>query len=73
MNSLNKIREDIKTIEGKKVLIKEHDGRRKDKLVEGVVLNCYKSIFIIEDTKQKRQLCYTYGDVLTNKVIINAN
>jgi len=73
MNSLSKIREDLKTIQGKKVMIKECGGRKKDKLVEGVVLNCYKSIFIIEDTEQNRQFCYTYGDVLTNKVIINAN
>ena len=47
---------------GKKVKVKVHGIRNKNELIQGIISECYKNVFIITTDKFKR--CFTYKDLL---------
>jgi len=69
-NTLDRIREDLTELIGRKVQIRANKGRRQVMEAEGVIEGIYPNIFVIklsEDHALSR-LTYSYADVLTETV-----
>lgn len=73
-NSLDKIKEEVKSFVGHRVSVKANRGRRKDIEKEGVLEKTHKNVFIvrIKDHNQIRRLSYTYSDLLTDNVVVES-
>lgn len=70
---LVKARNDVEKHIGSKVRVRYNNGKRKQRVKNGVIINAYNSIFLInvqvnEDTTTKAT--YTYKDLLTENVTI---
>ncbi|MFN2341431.1 MAG: Veg family protein [Halanaerobium sp.] len=73
-NSLDKIKDEVKSFVGHRVSVKANRGRRKDIEKEGVLEKTHKNVFIvrIKDHNQIRRLSYTYSDLLTDNVVVES-
>jgi|AntDeeMinimDraft_5_1070356.scaffolds.fasta_scaffold123876_1 uncharacterized protein Veg len=73
-NSLDKIKDEVKSFVGHRVSVRANRGRRKDIEKEGVLEKTYKNVFIvrIKDHNQIRRLSYTYSDLLTDNVVVES-
>lgn len=70
---LAKARNDVEKHIGSKVRIKYNNGKRKQRIKDGVIISAYKSIFLINlqmDDDTVTKATYTYTDLLTKNVII---
>ena len=73
-NSLDKIKDEVRSFVGHRVSVRANRGRRKDIEKEGVLEKTYKNVFIvrIKDHNQIRRLSYTYSDLLTDNVVVES-
>ena len=73
-NSLDKIKDEVKSFVGHRVSVRANRGRRKDIEKEGVLEKTHKNVFIvrIKDHNQIRRLSYTYSDLLTDNVVVES-
>lgn len=71
---MKKIKEDIKAHEGQIVELTLENGRKRENLKQGRLIEVYQSLFIIEFTDevtgQTSVESYTYSDILTEKTLI---
>ncbi|KPU27475.1 Veg protein [Caloranaerobacter sp. TR13] len=70
-NSLDKIRENVKSYVGEKVRLKANKGRKKTTIREGVLESVYPSIFVVKidgGYNTVRRVSYSYSDILTETV-----
>jgi uncharacterized protein Veg len=71
MNSVNKIRKDLKECIGKTVILKANKGRKRTTIREGILESAYPSLFVVKisnEYESTRRVSYTYSDVLTSTV-----
>ncbi len=73
-DELKAIRKNIQDIKGQDINLKAIYGRRGKLVTTGVVDGVYPDIFTIKVNADgyDRKYCYTYSEVLTNNVQINA-
>ena len=68
---LSRIKQDMESHIGEKVVLKANSGRKKVLVNNGVLEKTYASIFVIRlDSDTQRTVTYSYSDVLTNTVQI---
>ncbi len=64
---------DVEKYLGSKVKIRSNNGRKKMLTTEGILIDAYPSVFLVQHTNEKnmqRNLSYSYKDLLTNNVQI---
>ena len=66
--TIEKIKNEIKKLIGKKVLIKVNIGRNKYEYIEGIVLNVYPFLFTIKSNEEIRS--FSYADVITKNIVL---
>ncbi len=71
-NDLETLRQKLETLEGKKVIVRENEGRKK-RTYKGTLFKTYPNMFLILADKTNEKNCYRYVDILTNKVQLNLN
>lgn len=64
---IDKIKEEISSMLGKKILAKVSIGRNKYEYIEGVILNMYPFLFTIKTDNETKS--FSYSDVLTKNII----
>lgn len=64
---IEKIKEEINNMIGKKVLAKVDIGRNKYVYIEGVIQNTYPFLFTIKTDNEIKS--FSYSDVLTKNII----
>ena len=64
---IDKIKEEINSMIGKKVLAKVDIGRNKYEYIEGTLLNTYPFLFTIKTDNEIKS--FSYSDVLTKNII----
>lgn len=64
---IEKIKEEIYNMIGKKVLAKVDIGRNKYEYIEGTILNAYPFLFTIKTSNDIKS--FSYSDVLTKNII----
>lgn len=64
---IDKIKEEITSILGKKVLAKVNIGRNKYEYLEGIILNTYPFLFTIKTNNEIKS--FSYSDVLTKNIV----
>ena len=70
-NSLIKIRKDIESCIGKRVILKANKGRKKIMVREGILESAYPNLFVVRisnEYESERKVSYTYTDILTGTV-----
>lgn len=71
-DTLVKIKKEVESNIGERVLLKANRGRKKSYIKEGVIEDTYPSLFTVvvvdSDTKSVQRLSYTYSDVVTSNV-----
>lgn len=69
-NALDRIKEDLTGLVGKKVKIRANKGRRQVMEAEGVIEGIYPNIFVIKlsENHALSRVTYSYTDVLTETV-----
>lgn len=69
-HELNAIRQGIRKIRGKRVILNATGGRKKSLNVQGILDGAYPDIFtvVVEEEGFSRRLCYTYAEVLSGNV-----
>lgn len=68
---LDKIKEDITNMVGKKVLAKVDVGRNKYEYIEGILLNAYPFLFTIKTDNEIKS--FSYSDVLIKNIILKVD
>ena len=70
---MKQIKQDIKDHEGKIVELTLENGRKREKNKQGRIVEVYQSLFIVEyeDPNNTFVECYTYSDILTEKILIH--
>lgn len=69
MKTIYQAKEFIRSNYGKKVIIKVLGLRNKTDIIEGVISECYKHIFILNTQYGKKS--FTYTDVLVGNIRIS--
>ncbi len=64
---IDKIKEEITSMLGKKVLAKVNIGRNKYEYLEGIILNTYPFLFTIKTNNEIKS--FSYSDVLTKNIV----
>lgn len=68
---LEKIKEEIASMLGKKVLAKIDIGRNKYEYIEGILLNVYPFLFTIKTDNEIKS--FSYSDVLIKNIILKVD
>ncbi|MFY9525792.1 MAG: Veg family protein [Limnochordia bacterium] len=70
--TIEDIRQQLESNVGKKVFIRANKGRRRFLETEGVLVETYPKLFVVnlDQTNAVRRRSYTYADVLTQNVQI---
>ncbi|MFY9493774.1 MAG: Veg family protein [Limnochordia bacterium] len=70
--TIEDIRQQLESNIGKKVFIRANKGRRRYLETEGVLVETYPKLFVVnlDQTNAVRRRSYTYADVLTQNVQI---
>ena len=68
---IEKIKEEITSMLGKKVLAKIDVGRNKYEYIEGILLNAYPFLFTIKTDNEIKS--FSYSDVLIKNIILKVN
>lgn len=73
--TIEDIRQQLESNVGKKVFIRANKGRRRYLETEGVLVETYPKLFVVnlDQTNAVRRRSYTYADVLTDTVQITIN
>ena len=66
--TIQKIRDEVSSMAGKKVLAKIDIGRNKYEYIEGFILGIYPFLFTIKTNNEIKS--YSYSDVLTKNIIL---
>ena len=66
---IEKIKQDLKQYENKKIKFKYKGSRNQVEIFEGTIIKCYKSLFLIKGDSFSKT--FTYSDVLTKVLEIN--
>ena len=66
--TIQKIKSELLSIEGKKVLAKINIGRNKYEYVEGVINGIYPFLFTIKTKTGTKS--FSYSDILTKNIIL---
>ncbi|MGI6161407.1 MAG: Veg family protein [Christensenellales bacterium] len=69
--NLEAIRDKLRIMEGKPVILKE-TGRRRSTVKNGTISDVYGSVFtvIVTGMEEGGKLCFTYSDLLTKSVVL---
>ncbi len=70
---LVKAKNDIEKYLGRKVRVRFKNGKRKQKIKDGILISAYKSVFLVDmlvDEDTYTSTSYTYNDILTKNVVI---
>jgi uncharacterized protein Veg len=70
-NTCQKIKQDLDSFVGKKVMLRANRGRKKIVEEVGILETTYPNIFVVkidEGANRVRRVSYTYADVLTKTV-----
>ncbi len=70
-SSINEVKKNIEGCVGQKVLLRGSLGRNKSFEKEGTLVNTYPNIFVVRMDDSKRNVTYSYTDVLTKTVELN--
>ena len=70
-NDINEVKKNIEGCVGQKVLLRGSLGRNKLFEKEGTLVNTYPNIFVVKMDDSKRNVTYSYTDVLTKTVELN--
>ncbi len=70
---MKQIKEEIKAHEGMEVDLTLENGRKREKIKRGRIIEVYQSLFIVEfeDPNNTYIESYTYSDILTEKTLIH--
>ncbi len=69
--TLMKIRENVESCIGQKVLLQTNKGKRKAKTSEGILSEVYNNVFIVKvdnGSTKSRKMSFSYSDILTETV-----
>lgn len=69
--NINEVKKNIEGCVGQKVLLRGSLGRNKSFEKEGTLVNTYPNIFVVKMDDSKRNVTYSYTDVLTKTVELN--
>ncbi len=69
MKTIYQAKEFIKSNYGRRVLIKVKGIRNKTELIEGIICECYRHVFIV--TTKFGNKSFTYTDVLIGTIKVN--
>lgn len=72
-SNINEVKKNIEGCVGQKVLLRGSLGRNKSFEKEGTLVNTYPNIFVVKMDDSKRNVTYSYTDVLTKTVELNIN
>ncbi len=61
---IEKVRNEIKELLGKRVVIKINLGRNKEDIYEGIIKNIYHNVFLVNNR------CFSYIDIITKDIIV---
>lgn len=70
-SNINEVKKNIEGCVGQKVLLRGSLGRNKSFEKEGTLVNTYPNIFVVKMDDSKRNVTYSYTDVLTKTVELN--
>ena len=70
-SNINEVKKNIEGCVGQKVLLRGSLGRNKSFEKEGTLVNTYPNIFVVRMDDSKRNVTYSYTDVLTKTVELN--
>lgn len=72
MVTIEQVKKQLEAIKGAEVHVKVNRGRRKTGTFDAIIGNIYSNIFTMQITQPTGAsvVSYSYGDVLTNNVII---
>lgn len=70
-SNINEVKRNIEGCVGQKVLLRGSLGRNKSFEKEGTLVNTYPNIFVVRMDDSKRNITYSYTDVLTKTVELN--
>ncbi|HHT41812.1 MAG TPA: ABC transporter permease [Firmicutes bacterium] len=73
--TIEEIKQHLESNLGKKVFIRANKGRRRYLESEGILVETYPKLFVVDldQTNAVRRRSYTYADVLTDTVQITIN
>ncbi len=73
--TIEDIKHDLESNLGKKVFIRANKGRRRFLETEGILVETYPRLFVVnlDKTNAVRRRSYTYADILTENVEITIN
>lgn len=66
MRTIYQARDFIRSLYGKEIIIKVMGIRNKTDLLQGIISECYKNVFILNTDKGKKS--FTYTDVLVGNI-----
>lgn len=66
---IDKIKKEISDLKGKNIRFRYNGSRNQIEVFEGVIVNCYKSLFVIKVDKINKS--FTYSDVLIGVLDVN--
>lgn len=69
MKTIYEARDLINVNKGNKVTIKVSGIRNKSEMLDGVITECYRNVFIVDTGFNKRS--FTYTDVLIGNILVN--
>jgi len=67
-NDISKLKQDIDTQVGQKIIIKGSLGRNRLFEKQGTIESTYPNIFVVKYEEDNRKVTYSYTDVLTKSV-----
>ncbi len=67
-DALNRIKEELTRLVGKKIVLKSHRNRKKEVTTEGIVESIYPFFFVISVDNRHRKVSFSYVDLLTKSV-----
>ena len=72
-SNIYEVKKNIEGCVGQKVLLRGSLGRNKSFEKEGTLVNTYPNIFVVRMDDSKRNVTYSYTDVLTKTVELNSD
>ena len=68
--TIDAIRKEVDVLKGRQVFLKTLGGRQKKQVISGILTKTYPQIFIITTCEDgtKRNLSYSYSEILTNHI-----
>lgn len=67
-NDISKLKENIETQIGQKIIVKGSLGRNRLFEKQGTIESTYPNIFVVKYEEDNRKVTYSYTDVLTKSV-----